>query len=102
MESAKATTGETEMNAIDWMKEKAVAAPVYFITVSEEEADSAEEIGAYKITRKTFAGIVPYRMMKEAMKLPLVKTNSILETLVVDMKKNRVEFSVTEYEKVTQ
>lgn len=93
-------TGETEMNAIDWMKDKAITRPVEFITVSADEADCADEVGTYKITRKAFSGFVPYRMMKEAMKSPLVKTASTVETLLVDMKKNHVEFSVTEYEKV--
>ena len=88
------------MNAIDWVASKAEQAKLEFITVSAAEADSAEEVGTYEVIRKHFSGFVPYRMMRELMKTPLIKTDTVVQNLRADIKKCFVEFSHTEYRKV--
>jgi hypothetical protein len=88
------------MGAIDWVAGKAKQDQVEFITVSADEADKPEEVGTYEVSRKFFSGYVPYRMMKELQKSPIVKTSEISQTLLVDLKKCFVEFSHTEYRKI--
>ena len=88
------------MGAIDWVAGKAKQMPVEFITVAADEADKPEEVGTYEVSRKFFSGFVPYRMMKDLQKSPLIKTEDVCQTLLVDMKKCFVEFSQTEYRKI--
>lgn len=89
------------MNAIEWVASKATQKAVEFITVSADEADKPEEVGTYEVSTKFFSGFVPYRMMRDLQKSALVKSETVVQNLRVDMKKSHVEFWHTEYRKVT-
>ena len=57
------------MNAIEWMAARAKVISTEVITVTAEEADSAEEVGTFEIVTEAFGGAIPYHMKKEAFAL---------------------------------
>jgi hypothetical protein len=102
-ETAQATARKTEMNAIDWMESKATKATVDFISVSEIEADSAEEVGTYEVVTSVFSGFIPAHMIRAASKqsAAIVNTPTCNRVLLVNLKNGHAEFSKTEYRKVS-